>query len=120
MRALSKSGDIQGLKGLGALVGLLTEELGDWDWRPKTRSVSFSGAIEIESSFESEVRSHTEKLVLAKLRERQQAREQKDFARADEIRDQLVSAGVEVVDSPSGPEWSLLPSFDPSKLEALK
>jgi cysteinyl-tRNA synthetase len=39
------------------------------------------------------------------VRQREQARESKDFARADAIRDQLRSAGVELLDSPEGTRW---------------
>ncbi len=42
----------------------------------------------------------------ALLEERQKARQSKDFAGADAIRDQLLDAGVEVKDSADGPSWS--------------
>jgi cysteinyl-tRNA synthetase len=38
------------------------------------------------------------------LAEREQAREQRDWARADEIREQLRALGWEVRDGPDGPE----------------
>ncbi|WP_412062520.1 cysteine--tRNA ligase [Rubrivirga sp. IMCC45206] len=37
--------------------------------------------------------------------QRTEARAAKDWARADAIRDELAALGVEVVDTPSGPEW---------------
>jgi len=37
--------------------------------------------------------------------ERTQAKKNKDFARADEIRDELTQMGVEIVDTPEGPIW---------------
>ena len=37
--------------------------------------------------------------------ERQQCRKDKDFARADEIRDQLTELGIAVEDTPQGPVW---------------
>jgi cysteinyl-tRNA synthetase len=40
------------------------------------------------------------------IAQRDQARENKDFARADEIRDQLKAAGIELSDLPSGTHWS--------------
>ncbi len=46
-------------------------------------------------------------LVRGLLDARTQARTDKDWARADEIRDQLKEAGVEVEDTPDGPKWSL-------------
>lgn len=61
-----------------------------------------------------------EKLVVNLLFQRQTARKSKDFGKADEIRDSLISAGVIVEDTPDGPEWSLSENFDPSKLEGLE
>jgi cysteinyl-tRNA synthetase len=46
-------------------------------------------------------------LVEALLVQRQEAREGKDFATADRVRDQLAAAGVEVEDTPHGPRWSV-------------
>jgi len=46
-------------------------------------------------------------LVQGLLAERAAAREAKDWARADAIRDQIKAAGVEVEDTPSGPKWSV-------------
>ena len=39
------------------------------------------------------------------LSERQQARQDRDFKRADEIRDQLKNQGIEIEDTPKGPIW---------------
>lgn len=47
-------------------------------------------------------------LVTAELERRQQARADKDWATADAVRDRLHAAGVEVTDTPNGPEWSLV------------
>ena len=41
------------------------------------------------------------------LAERESSRESKDWARADEIRDELASMGVVVEDGPDGPTWHL-------------
>lgn len=46
-------------------------------------------------------------LIQAQLQARDAARTQKDWARADEIRDQLLAAGVIVADSADGPTWSI-------------
>ena len=39
------------------------------------------------------------------LRQRQEARENKDFAAADRIRDELAAEGIEIVDTPDGSRW---------------
>lgn len=46
-------------------------------------------------------------LVQALVAERAQARAEKDFARADRIRDQLADAGIQVEDSAQGTHWSI-------------
>jgi cysteinyl-tRNA synthetase len=46
-------------------------------------------------------------LVHGLLEERAQARSDKDWARADAIRDRLKAAGVEIEDTPDGPKWSV-------------
>ncbi len=53
------------------------------------------------------------------LKARQSARESKDFAKADAIRDAFDAAGVVVMDSADGPSWELKPGFDLSKLEGV-
>ncbi|MGA8546874.1 MAG: cysteine--tRNA ligase, partial [Mycobacterium sp.] len=46
-------------------------------------------------------------LVRAELERREQARVQRDWKLADEIRDRLKDAGIEVTDTGDGPQWSL-------------
>jgi cysteinyl-tRNA synthetase len=46
-------------------------------------------------------------LVRGLLADRAAAREAKDWARADAIRDQIKAAGIEVEDTPTGPKWSV-------------
>ena len=43
----------------------------------------------------------------AQLDARQVARQERDFERADEIRDTLTAVGIEITDTPSGAQWSL-------------
>jgi len=45
------------------------------------------------------------KFVEEKLAERKKARSERDFGRADAIRDELVAAGIEIKDGPSGTSW---------------
>ncbi|RCK70652.1 cysteine--tRNA ligase [Desertihabitans brevis] len=46
-------------------------------------------------------------LVSSLLEQRARAREARDFATADAVRDSLAAAGIAITDTPSGPEWSL-------------
>jgi cysteinyl-tRNA synthetase len=39
---------------------------------------------------------------------RSRARTARDFATSDLVRDRLVAAGVEVRDTPDGPQWNLM------------
>jgi cysteinyl-tRNA synthetase len=46
-------------------------------------------------------------LVGVALEQRQSARQRKDYAAADAIRDRLQDAGILVEDTPRGPRWEL-------------
>lgn len=46
-------------------------------------------------------------LVDAELERRTTARADKDWATADAVRDRLIAAGIDVTDTPDGPQWSL-------------
>ena len=61
----------------------------------------------------SDLRGVVDDLVRVALAERAAARERKDYAAADRIRDSLSAAGVAVDDTPAGPRWTLA-SPDPS------
>jgi cysteinyl-tRNA synthetase len=43
--------------------------------------------------------------ILNLLEERKRARESRDFAASDSLRDQLVKLGISIKDSPTGQEW---------------
>jgi cysteinyl-tRNA synthetase len=47
------------------------------------------------------------RVVMELIRVRDEAREAKNFAVADSIRDALTQSGIDVVDTDSGPEWSI-------------
>ncbi len=46
-------------------------------------------------------------LVDAELQRRTTARASQDWATADAVRDRLIAAGIDVTDTPDGPQWSL-------------
>ena len=48
-----------------------------------------------------------DQLIGLALQQRQSARERKDYAASDAIRDTLAAAGVQVEDTPDGPRWTL-------------
>lgn len=92
-----ESGDADGARALAAQVRAMLDILGVDPLGPQWASASDSsaamGALDV--------------LVQAELDRRQQARAEKNWAVADEVRDRLAAAGVAVTDTPSGPEWSL-------------
>ena len=98
LHALEKAGDLAGLKASAGLLGLLEDGAGDW------------AAVADEAAA----------LIEALLAERAAARQARDFARADALRDGFAAAGVLLKDGPQGTEWELAPGFDRAKLEALR
>lgn len=79
------------------LMGLLLPHMGDWATEPAA---------------DADVAARIEALLAA----RTAAKKARDFARADALRARLAAAGVEVRDTPKGPEWTLGPQFDAGKL----
>lgn len=59
------------------------------------------------SDAEERLTAAVDALVAGLLEERTQARADKDWARADAIRDRIKSAGIEVTDTPDGPTWTV-------------
>ncbi|MEP6762440.1 MAG: DALR domain-containing protein, partial [Sporichthyaceae bacterium] len=55
----------------------------------------------------SDLRGVVDDLVRVALEERASARERKDYAAADRVRDGLAASGVVVEDTPAGPRWTL-------------
>jgi cysteinyl-tRNA synthetase len=56
---------------------------------------------------DAKLTSAVDALVAGLLEQREAARQAKDFATADAIRDQIKAAGIEVEDTPTGPKWTL-------------
>ena len=54
-----------------------------------------------------DLREVVDVLVKVTLDQRQAARDRKDYEAADEIRDQLETAGVFIDDTPHGPRWEI-------------
>ncbi|WP_343078766.1 cysteine--tRNA ligase [Ostreiculturibacter nitratireducens] len=121
LHQLSHAQDFSGLLASAQLLGLLTEELADWDWRPRVfdRTVHIKAHARVAANARVVSGDHIDQLVLELLRKRDEARQRKDYTFSDQIRDGLASAGVVVKDTPKGAEWELGPNFDPAKLEGL-
>jgi cysteinyl-tRNA synthetase len=95
LHRIAKAGDGATLHASAALLGLLGDDMGVW--------AAASGEDE-----------RVEAVLAARLT----ARADKDWARADTLRDGLVAAGVVVTDG-KGKGWEAGPGFDPTKLEGL-
>jgi cysteinyl-tRNA synthetase len=85
--ALAEAGAIRGMMGI-----LGCDPLNE-RWESHDETSAALGAVDV--------------LVRAELERRQQARVQRDWKLADEIRDRLKDAGIEVTDTGDGPQWSL-------------
>ena len=86
LRGKAQAGDTEAAATLKAslqqLIGVLGKDPQDWaDWKPK-------GAVEVDGA-----------AIQALVDERLEARNNKDFARSDELRDQLAAMGVALKDS---------------------
>ena len=85
--ALARAGSIR------AMMGILGCDPLDERWESADETSAALAAVDV--------------LVRAELDRRQAARDQRDWALADEIRCRLKDAGIEVTDTADGPQWSL-------------
>lgn len=81
------TGDIEALRTIDDVIGLLGLERGQ---SQETEIGLFAPGVEPDDA------------VIAKLIERRDARQAKDYARADEIRDELLAMGYAIKDAPGG------------------
>jgi cysteinyl-tRNA synthetase len=98
LHELAKDGDVAGLLAGAQFLGLLGQD-SDW-WRPQV--------------VPSEILQQIQNLVEA----RSAAKAERDFAKADAIRDKLSAAGVEVIDKPNGISETIITGR--SKLDQIK
>ena len=85
--ALAKAGEIR------AMMGILGCDPLDERWKTRDETAAALAAVDV--------------LVRAELQRRDEARRHRDWAQADEIRDRLKEAGIEVTDTADGPQWAL-------------
>lgn len=81
------------MRRIGQVLGLLQQDPATWLWHTRSLACQRLGLQEDE--------------VNQKLQQRQQARQAKDFAQADALRDELASQGIEVLDYPGGSDWKV-------------
>jgi cysteinyl-tRNA synthetase len=81
------------LRRLGGVLGLLGSDPEVWLEGQKSAGLEQSGIAA--------------EMVEALITERQQARQERNFARADQIRDELAAKGIELLDSKDGTSWKV-------------
>ena len=96
---LLEAGDSAALRGTAASVRAMLGVLGLDPSDPAWGGTGSSDDVALTAAVDA--------LVAGLLEQRAQARAEKDFARADLIRDQITTAGIEVEDTPTGPRWTL-------------
>lgn len=109
LHKLAAAGDAAGLAASARMLGLLSDEIGEWFLSEKMTRVPAGTEFQYIASLVEKV-----------LQQRADAKKRKDFSKADTLRDGLSAAGVIVKDTPQGPKWELGKDFDRSKLEALE
>ena len=78
---------------LGDVLGLFVSDPAGWLKQQNLKGLQVLGLTEADLD--------------AAIQERLEARGNKDFARADQIRDELVQKGIELLDSPAGTTWKI-------------
>ncbi|MFW5653916.1 MAG: cysteine--tRNA ligase [Planctomycetota bacterium] len=98
------------LRRLDAVLGVV-EAAEAWEALPAATRANLMSATATAAGAGSETSGDAEgaidvERIEALLVERTEARKARNFARADEIRDELAALGIEIKDSPTGPTWS--------------
>ena len=92
-----KVASVRALRGkiaeLGDVLGLFVSDPAGWLKQQNLKGLQELGLTEADLD--------------AAIQERLEARGDKDFARADQIRDELVQKGIELLDSPAGTTWKI-------------
>ena len=83
--SINKKGIAETIKISGNLIGILNEDPVRW--------------------FERDSKDLDIELIESLMHQRDQAKSNKDYAKADSIRDELVGLGVEILDSQDGSSW---------------
>ncbi|MEO5743587.1 MAG: cysteine--tRNA ligase [Terracoccus sp.] len=93
-------GDDEAALAAAAAVVAMTDVLGVNPLAEHWHHEAGAGAVAADEALDA--------LVRGQLDSRQAARQERDFDRADAIRDQLAAMGIEITDTPSGARWALV------------
>ena len=66
------------------------------------------GLLDEKKDEENGVDDELKAMIESKIAERKAAKKEKDFAKADAIRQELLDKGIEIMDTREGTVWSLL------------
>ena len=70
---------------------------------------SFDKVLSLDLLKKEEKKSHlSDDYIKSKIEERKMAKERKDYASADAIRDELLNEGIKLVDTPNGVVYEIL------------
>ena len=83
----------EGLRRLGEVLGLFASDPADWLDRQRHAALAGLGLSAGD--------------IASQIAARLQARQDKDFARADAIRDELEARGILLLDGPAGTDWKI-------------
>jgi cysteinyl-tRNA synthetase len=90
-------------KEFGAVLGLFQLEPHQWQFNPSAISVSEHVSVSLrEAASVEKIEKLSDAEIESKIAERLEARREKDFAKADEIRKSLASQGIIIEDKPDG------------------
>ncbi len=64
-------------------------------------------SLDLTKEEKKEVDSDLEAMILSKIEERKEAKKNKDFAKADQIRDELLSQGIKLIDTREGTTYEI-------------
>ena len=101
--------DVNTSMGITMIYDVLKTELNGATKRAIIDSFDYVLSLDLlkeEAAQESDVDAELEAFVLAKIEERKAAKKEKNFARADEIRAELLEKGIEIKDTRVGVVWS--------------
>ncbi len=65
-------------------------------------------SLDLLKEEKQEVDSSLEEMILSKIEERKEAKKNKDFQKADQIRDELLSQGIKLIDTREGTTYEIL------------